>query len=183
MDVRGYQPVVPSRGHNQIITPRSVESLGTALRAIGLAQPLGNAWPAANLTFYIPFHVLAPFTIVEVAWENGTGASAGNVDLGIYDEAGTRLCQLGATARGAASTLITTTTFTDYTLSAPGLYYMAMAHTATNSILAWTPAPVLCQALGVMEEATGTLPATATFAATTRTYIPNFAFLAKSTAL
>lgn len=184
MEVYGFAPARPRRGHNQVLRPFMPESIGLGLSAYGLdGTSTSVAWPAANVILYIPIDIVEPFTIVEVAWENGTGASAGNVDLGIYDEGGTKLASLGLTARGAASTLITTTTWTDYTITSPGLYYMAMLHTATNNIFAWAPVAGLCQAQGVMEEASATLPATATFATTTRAYIPDCMFLARSTAL
>ena len=184
MDVRGFVPINPKRGHNQILRPMLPESIGLAMRAMGLSG--GSAalsWPLGNLALYVPIHIIEPITIVAVAWENGTG-TGGNIDLGIYDEGGTKLASLGSTDDGAASTLITNTAWTDYTITAPGLYYLAMAHSTTANILGWAPAAGLCQALGVMEEQSALpLPATATFAVTTRAYIPDCMFLVGSTAL
>ena len=184
MDVRGFVPINPKRGHNQILRPFLPESLGIMLKGFNFGGASSSlSWPLANLAIYVPIHIVEAFTIVEVAWENGTG-TGGNVDLGIYDETGARLASLGSTDDGAASTLITSTTWTDYTITSPGLYYLAMSHSTTANIFGWAPVAGLCQALGIMEQQSALpLPATATFAATTRAFIPDCMFLARSTAL
>lgn len=183
MELRGFAPGAGRHFHTQLISIRSLESIGGHLKPMSSGATTG-AYPAANLAIYVPVWFSDPFTIEEVFWENGTGASAGNVDVGLYDAAGTRLTSLGATARGAASVTITTTTFTAYTVTQPGLYYMAFSHSATNNIFACQPAAGLCEAMGVCEQATAhPLPATATMTRTARAYIPDFGFITTATAL
>lgn len=174
-----YFPAQPLRPNGTHITPFSDESLGRDLRNGGFGASASTAYPLANLALYIPFCISAPINIQSVTWGNGT-VTGGNCDVGIYDESGTAIVRLGSTARGAASTLILTTTLTD-TVLAPGRYYMAFAHDGTNNIFAWAPAAGLCEAMGVLEQQTAfPLPSTATFAVTTRAYIPHVGLLAQT---
>jgi len=154
---------------------RTVLGIGigtTEIETIQFLIPSSAAWPLANLALYLPFSVYTPSTIYEVMWQTGTGA-ADSLDIGIYDEAGTRLVSLGSTSTGTASAYNNSTTFTNTEIF-PGLrYYLAMACNATHNLFGVIPAAGLLQAMGVMEQASAfPLPATATFAITTRAYVP-----------
>lgn len=175
-----YYPAIPLRPNQAIISPGAPESLGEFLwRGFGPSFA-SAAYPLANLALYVPFAVSAPITILSTVWINGT-ATGGNIDVGIYGEDGTRIVSLGSTARGSASSVIVTTTLTDTTLG-PGRYYMAFAHDGTNNIFGWPPAAGLAEAAGVLEQQTAfPLPSSATFAVTTRAYVPYMGLLTAST--
>jgi hypothetical protein len=179
----GYSPAGARFGHGYQISPDSFESIGAYLSHIAQGGTGSSAaWPLANLALFCPFDVYSPVTITEAYWENGATAG-GNIDIGIYDEAGNRIVSLGTTARGSVSVLVTSTTLTATTLF-PGRYYMAMSHDGTSNIFGIAPTAGLLQAAGVCEMASAfPLPATATLAATTRAYLPKFGLLVKSTAL
>jgi hypothetical protein len=157
--------------HMGVISPNHIESLGPNVAG---SNSSGSAtWPANNLAIYVPFTLWEPFTVAHLAWINGAAVS-GNVDMGIYDEAGTRLTSTGATAQSGTNA-IQTVGITDITLG-PGLYYMAMSlSSAVGTIFRNAPTAYLSEMSGVYEEASAhPLPATATFAASAQTYIPAF---------
>jgi hypothetical protein len=178
-----FTPAPPLRPAGTLITPGSMESLEVAFKGMVVGNPGSTAHPAANLAIYVPFVLAAPANIQSVMWNNGATVG-GNIDVGVYDEAGARLVSLGSTARGTVSTVITTTTLTDTVVGA-GRYYMAFLCDSTANIIAWVPAAGICEALGVLEQAVGaaTLPNPATFAVTTRAYIPQFGIYAQTIAL
>lgn len=153
-----------------------------ALHTMGIS-PATAAYPAANLAIYVPFYVAAPMNVQSVVWTNGATAG-GNIDVGIYNEDATKVVSLGSTSRGTASTSVTTTSLTDTVIGA-GRYYMGFLLDATSNMIAWTPAAGIAEALGVLEQAVGsaTLPSPATFAVTTRAYIPQFGIYAQTLTL
>lgn len=177
-----FYPAPPSHGNTTVISPAAFESIGYSLRQWGLSVS-SSAYPAANLALYVPFVLSAPTNIQSVFWITGL-TTGGNNDVGIYQEDGTKIVSLGSTARGAASSTITTTSLTD-TVVGRGRYYMAFLSDAANNQIAWTPAAGLCEAAGVLEQAVGaaSLPSTATFAVTTRAYIPHFGLYAQTITL
>lgn len=155
------------------IWTQSLETFAPILDSRGDGGPNSLAWPLANLALFLPFATARKMTVSEVWWWNGTTAG-GNVDVGIYDRAGTRIQSLGSTARGSVSTVVSSTTWTDLILEA-GEYYMAFAVNGTNNIQATGSAAGLCEALGICEMTSAfALPATATLSRTTRAYIPAF---------
>lgn len=147
-----------------------------------IMQGAGTAAAAAvttnNRIWYIPFLVHRIVTITRIGLLNG-GTVAGNVEVGIYNEAGVQLVTSGAVAQSGTNAAqiydITDTVLT------PGLYYVAIvtsnatatlfrwnaAMLATNSTAVFTSlaAGSASASLGILVQATGTLPATATFAA------------------
>lgn len=149
------------------ITPWSMESIGGGLQTIG--NTIGNstgsaAWPSANAAIFVPFWVFTTTTFLRMFLYHGSGA-AGNVDMGVYDAAGTRLMSLGSTAQSGTSQVKTYNT-TDLTLP-PGKYYMALALSSTSGTVAGTGAITTPQQklLGCYQMASAfPLPATATFA-------------------
>ena len=91
-------PAIPSVS-TRTITPFGPETLGlTSMQMILGAYALA-AYPAANVAIFVPMEILQRAIVYEVFWETGS-APTGNIDIGIYDRAGTRLASLGSTAIG-----------------------------------------------------------------------------------
>lgn len=164
----------PDDRGNLVISTVSLWSLGPGIKT-GVAT--GVAWPGANVALYVPFRVAYPVTVYKMCI--GTGVTAGgNFDLGIYDEAGTKLVSTGATARSAQVDHVVDVT--DTTLR-PGLYYLAQACDGTNNFAMYNLAARYCQMLGMRKQSTAyTLPATATFATVDTTGVPLIAAYLRS---
>ena len=153
----------------------SIESLGLEITASGTslvgAGFASATYPTANLALFIPFVVTEPIVAVQLWCINGAAVS-GNVDMGIYDVAGTKLVSIGSTAQSGTS-VMQAFNITDTQLGT-GRYFLAIALDNTTGTLtrATTPA-VYLSAFGMAEMGTAfALPATATFAAVTNAYIP-----------
>lgn len=159
--------------HKPIISVFAPESLGIPVNAWVQGVPSTGPFPAANLALYVPFALSAPYLLTKMWWINGTTA-AGNVDAGVFSLGGTKLWSTGTQAQSGASA-IQSFANTDIFLP-PDLYYMAIAtDSATSTFFRIAPAAALAQLCGVLEQASAfTLPTTATFAQTTRTYVPTF---------
>src|SRR5690349_8145597 len=85
------------------------------------------AWPAANRALYFPCIVSAPCTVYKLAVY--VGASAGNVDMGLYDEQGAKIRTAADDNGGTAPAMAGTSTLqvfdiTDQNIN-PGIYYLA----------------------------------------------------------
>lgn len=161
------------RPSHQVISTISEEALGSrAHRSLGLVSAALITW-AANLAVFVPFGISEPFLVREVWWFNGSGAG-GNIDVGVYDTAGTRLFSLGSTAKGTVSVPVTSTGMTDYTLS-PGDYFLAFASdSATASLFyGWAPAANLAASVGVGQMASAfALPSSAAIVPLTNALLP-----------
>jgi hypothetical protein len=155
----------PSRN---IIGTMSAESLGEELGS--MTAPTTAVWPSANLAIYVPFRVAASIT-VDRMWVYKGGTAAGNIDIGIYNDAGTRLVSLGSTA-DAGTTVIVTFDVANTTLSR-GYYYLAFACSDGTATFA-RAAIGGNMPFGVKQEASALpLPATATMVdSMTTNYIP-----------
>jgi hypothetical protein len=171
-----YTPPSRARPGELIISPFGYQSLATSL-AVLVNNDVGPlAWPTANVVIYVPFWVPDAITIYKMFLGIGTGA--GNVDVGIYADDGTRLVSAGTTAAvGSTATLIFNITDTNL---ARGRYYLAaVADTVTTlTIFGSQPNAVIAQALGLLQQASVTLPLStgaspATFAKYTQAYVPN----------
>jgi hypothetical protein len=156
--------------------------------ALTLSDFLAAAvWPGAgaNRVIYVPFAISEAVTVYKIGWSNGATVN-GNIDVGIYDLAGTRLVSSGSVAMSGA-TAVQVADITDTPL-APGIYHMAMqssSSTATFFRAAQSATAVLAQLLvasGVqMEDTSFGLPATATFATMTSAYLPLLSLALKAT--
>lgn len=169
-----YRPAPYKRPGLEIISTVSEEALGArSLRQMGLVTSASITW-VANLAVFVPFGVSQTFLVREVFWQNGSTAGS-NIDVGIYDTAGTRLASLGSTAQGTASGIVTSSTFTDYTL-APGDYFMAFAAVGTTNVGGgWAPAAAAAAAFGVGQMAAAmALPSSATIVPLTNAVLPFF---------
>jgi hypothetical protein len=158
-----------------IINPWSVNSLGTQLYAFNQTVPTAAAAPAANLLMLVPFWVPAPFTITKLYWV--MGAAAGTVDMGVYDESANLLL---SAANPSASGTFQVVDVTDTTI-ARGRYYMGLigSTVTTLTFLKSAPAAGVCQAMGMLQQASITLPLStgaspATFAKYAQAYVPLF---------
>lgn len=144
------------------------------LASVGLitsSADTNTAWPTANKALYIPIRITHPCVALRMLVLNGATAS-GNMDVGIYDYAGTRLVSSGSTAQSGTSA------FQDFditdTLLGPGIFYLALAlDNTTGTIGMHTVFPRYLRAAGVQEQGTAfALPATATFATASVQVLP-----------
>lgn len=157
------------------ITPFAEYSIGVALKAASGSLAASNTFPTANMVLYFPFEISNPFTVAECFWLNGATITA-SVDVGVYNEGGTRLISTGSVAQSGAN-LPQSPATTDIVLSAPARYYLGLGFTNnTSTLFASLPAAGFLQAHGVAQEATGAgvLPSTATFAICTTAFVPLF---------
>ena len=160
----------PVLGNLITITSASPESVGAPVNIGTLASA---TWPTANKAIFMPFRVFHSqgITVLVLAWMNGATAT-GNVDMGIYDAAGTKLVSTGSTAQSGTST-IQQVDVTD-TLLGPGLYYFALALSSTSGTTIRSSILLLSHKLLGQAEVTSALPlpATVTFATITSAYLP-----------
>lgn len=161
-------------GRPIVINTLSKESIGSQLAncypsSTGVAAA---PHPSANRAIYVPFHLTESMTVYKMAIGNGATVS-GNLDLGVYSEAGIKLVSSGSTPQAGTGTL-QEVDITD-TLLVPGRYYMAIAlDNATGTYLAFTDGTLSPYKLfGMAQQATAfPLPATATFASLTSINAP-----------
>jgi hypothetical protein len=171
-----YQPPMLARPGEITITPWSYQSLGVAMHAMGSAASAAGAVPAAGLVAYVPITVPESFTATKMFW--GLGAAAGNLDAGVYALDGTLLVSTGTTAASLSASGIQIVDVTDTTL-ARGDYYLALVGSTvtTLTVIRSNLAAGICQSLGLLQQASVTLPlatnaSPATFAKYANAYIP-----------
>lgn len=179
----GFSAAVPdeTRTFRTTIGPATWSGICDQLMGWDTAAPVGNAWPLTNLGLFIPFQTNQRAIAYSVFWATGTGAG-GNADVGIYDTAGNRLASTGTTARGAASSWISTD-WTDYTIE-PGRYYLGMSTDGVLNYISWAGVTSgLLEASGVCEATSAfVLPNPVTLVRTTRAFIPMVGLNLKSVA-
>ena len=171
-----FQPPMLARPGEITITPWSYQSIGTELRMTA-QSPSEQNYVTANRVVFVPFRVPEAVTVTKMFWGNGS-AVAGNLDAGIYDEVGTRLVSTGSTLQ-AGTARLQVVDVTDTTL-ARGVYYLAMLSDtsgATQKVLAALPAAGIPQSLGLLQQASVTLPlatnaSPATFAKYASAFVP-----------
>lgn len=139
--------------------------------AAGFSSVASAAYPTANKAIYVPFRLSAPIVAVKLFSHNGATVS-GNIDVGIYDEQGTRLVSSGSIAQ-AGTSVLQEFDIADTSLS-PGLFYLAVAlDNTTATLFRSTPSAIFLRCNGVAEQTSAfALPATATFAAMSSAYLP-----------
>lgn len=160
------------------ITPFSLESLG-GLGDVGGSGIGGTAtaqWLSADLVLLYPIVLEKPITAVSMFTLNGTTAN-GNIDVGIYDKAGTRIVHNAAAAQAGTSAIqsfnIADTTF------GPGLFYMAITMSSTTGTLFRATSGVTqdLNSRGMAQAtSTGSLPPILTYSAlsTANNFVPVF---------
>jgi hypothetical protein len=168
-----WTPEYRDRPGEITINPWSYQSLGPALNQAGQGTPATQNFVTANLAVFIPFWVPEPIVIYKMGWGNGA-AVAGNLDCGIYSEAGSKLVSSGSTAASGTS-VIQAVDVGDTTL-ARGRYYLALASDtsgATQKVIAVLPAAGIGQSLGLLQTAAAfALPASVTFAKYASAFVP-----------
>jgi len=156
----------------------SVDTLTSSYHFQAGGTSSATAWGTQYRAIYVPVRVPYPGVVKEM-WVNTGSTGAGNIDVGLYDAAGTRLVSTGSTAHGAGNTLVAFEV-TDTTIQA-GLYYLALNNdTTTDTFRALTTSAALTMISGVLSETLGavTLPATATWAVdTTLAFLPKMGAL------
>ena len=155
-----------------LISSASLQSgIGAAASVTQGFTTLTTVWPTANLAFYVNFVLEVPVTVYQISWENGATIS-GNLDVGIYDDAGTKLVAKGSTAHSGAS-VRQVADITDTAL-VPGYYHMAMAFDNNTATVRCSTLSLRCTRVsGVQQQASAfALPATATFAAHASNFTP-----------
>lgn len=138
------------------------------------------AWPAANRAIYSAVVVPRPVTVTHLIIYVGT--SSGNVDVGIYNEAGTRLVSSGSTATIGGGAANQAFNIADTSLS-PGVYFFAMScDNTTATFQCEQTAAEWLRVSGRQQEALGsvTLPATATMANPASAYSPHIFAVTRS---
>lgn len=131
------------------------------------------AWPSQYQAVYVPVAVRSR-VVAKKMWFGSGSTGTGNLDIGIYDAAGTRLVSTGSTAKDTTNG-VRWLDITDTTLL-PGLYYLALNSDSTTDTYKWTNSNAAAvTAAGLLFEAVGsvTLPATASWGTdSTRNYFP-----------
>jgi len=139
-------------------------------------------WPANNRAVYMPIHLPSRFTIARFMVCNGTSVS-GNFDVGIYNDAGTRLLSTGAVLQSGTNA-VQYAGVTDLSLPA-GHYYLALVLSSTGGETRRVTIGDQYQGRvsGLLQEALGatTLPTTMTGVSYTNTNAPCFGFTQSDT--
>lgn len=104
-------------------TVSSVMDIAGAGVAGAWNSPIASHAPTANLAMLTPFTLATDQTVQGFGWFNGSVAS-GNVDVGIYNEDGTRVVAKGSTPQAGTNT-IQTVSITATPLTA-GSYFLAL---------------------------------------------------------
>jgi hypothetical protein len=128
--------------------------------------------------YYIPFVLQQPAEI-KLLWTYNGGVINGNVDIGIFDDVGTKIVSSGSTLLAGANA-IQTFNIAD-TLIGPGNFYLGFVTSSASATFyrySWNNILFIITA-GVLHETIGALPlpATATFAQpTTSLLVPLIGF-------
>lgn len=142
----------------------SIDNLTGGWMTYQSSAATSTAWGTANRAIYVPIRVPHRITVKELGYVCNSTAT-GNIDIGLYDSAGTRLASTGSTAK-ANSTKTVALDVTDTTIG-PGLYYVALNNdTTTDTFYCFSDTAPNPAARGILTQAVGavTLPATATWA-------------------
>lgn len=177
-----YTPVGHQRSHTGTLSSHDLIR-GSFLP--GTTTAASAAYPAANLAVYVPTWIEHPMVVYEVWLETGTLTTSNTVEVGLYTTAGAKVFASADITVTTASDTVNSSSMTDVLVPA-GSYYLAFACNSTRNFVGTALAAGLYQAMGCMEQTglTGsTLPATATFAAYTRAFLPLFGLNFRATAL
>lgn len=159
------------------ISTVSLEGLGQHLVSQGydpFVAPQSVAWVTANKAIYVPIIVERPLLVTNLWCTNGATANS-NIDIGIYDKSGTLIIASGAIAQSGTLN-VQLFNITD-TVIGIGDFYLGMSFSATTGTVAASPtvSAVFFTMCGVVEQASAhALPANATFATNTFTWLPIF---------
>lgn len=160
-----------------LIGPSSECAIGNELTAMGPSTNLASTtYPAANRSIGYPFVLGTSFLVRKFWWQSGTTGGTDIVDVGVYDEAGTKLVSCATPPTMGTANLLQENDCTD-TVLLPGRYWLVYAQsgvTATPIAMAYPAA--LCRTVGMAQMANGmsgnALVATFTPAAVASAYVP-----------
>lgn len=120
-----------------------------------------SAWFSANDPIAYPFRLSRPVVVKKLGFMNGTSIG-GNVDVGVYDAAWTRLVSCGSTAAAGSQNSWQWVDVTDTALQAGQLYYLAGARDNTTAARAvrWAPlgTAAVSALLGTQDSSTDAFP-------------------------
>lgn len=167
----GASGLLPSAG---AITPLGdLNTLAGSMAALDLST--GSAvWPGVNAVIVLPFSLPYAATFSRVSWFNGAAVS-GNLDVGIYNEDGTKIVTNGSVAQAGIST-IQVVNLTSTPLAAGSYLFAMVFDNTTAQMTRWTTSNgTTFAALGVMA-ATNAFPLPATLAGIggSGTSVPNY---------
>ena len=131
-----------------------------------------TAWPASNRAIFVPIRIVEPTVAINIGVGNGVTVS-GNFDVGIFTLDGVRIISSGSTAQSGAYAF-QVVDIAD-TLLGSGVYYLAVAfdNTTATPIRTTLAQLAMCKMIGIAEMSSAfPLPATATLATATSSYIP-----------
>lgn len=146
--------------------------IGEYLRGTSTA-PTAITNSAANTAIYFPFTLTRSFLAQTMGVQVTT--QSGNMDVGIYDEKGTRLVSMGSTAVAAAGLQVFNIADTWLT---PGTYFMAInVDNTTAAFMAIASGSIpagVARTCGLQKQSVGAvaLPSSATFTAYTALNTP-----------
>lgn len=145
----GIGPISETPGFDLFVGPVDPRVAGNALTV------------AANTAYLMAFSVSAPVVVTQARIM--CAVSSGNVDVGVYDTAGTRLGSTGSTAVGAANVAQTINLTAPVTL-VPGRRYFAaiVADNATVTFFGVTATSAVQFALSLTATAGASFPLPAT---------------------
>lgn len=162
--------------------PRAAVSYSiTSLLPSEMVSTFTNAgtWPTADLALYCPIVVTRRVLVKKLV--AGINTASGNVCMGVYDDAGTRLITSGSTAAAIEQVFDVTDT-----PIGPGIFYLALvADNTTITVTRANDAAPLLASFGLLSEqlgASAALPATASWSlAQSQAYWPSMALLMDTT--
>ena len=116
--------------HPERIFTYSSEMVGIELSANAIAAPAGTAWPAEKVAFYIPLKIESTITVKTLSVAVSDNGANATLDMGLYNDVGTRLVSKGATAvTGSGGWMAFDVTDT---VLLPGLYYVCLLYTSPS---------------------------------------------------
>ena len=142
--------------------------------------PSSSTWVAANRAIAYPIYLPDWVTVVKMWVANGAAVS-GNIDIGIYNEAFSKLVSIGSTAQ-AGTSVNQVFDITDVSL-APGRYYVAVAmDNTTGTVLRSAITTPMQRFMGCVQMASAfPLPSTFTPATMANAHIPHAGITTRTT--
>lgn len=147
----------------------STHPWGAIARTWETVGPGSGAWPTANKAFYQPLYIPETTTMTHFVYYGDT--ASGNICMALYNSSGTRLATTGSQVMlgGTQAKRFAVS----YTMTR-GTYYMGMSiDNTTGSVMKYAPGVEILRLAGCFQETSAfVLPATATFAVMTASYMP-----------
>lgn len=126
----------PRKAQRLILGPHSPEFSTHGLLQLQFTIVSGT-WQSANDPVGVPFRLSEGLTIEQLGWVNGS-AAGGNIDVGIYNSAWTRLVSTGSTA-GSGNSLPQWVDITDTFVPPNVVHYLVIAlnNVTANRLRYW----------------------------------------------